>query len=422
MYQVNNPNNRSWVEVADESDFSIQNLPFGVFEYEKYPARLCSAIGNFIIDLHEVKKAGYFDSVKELPNNIFLDDNLNNFIGLGKNITNQVRTELSKLLNVTNYPNGVEKSHLFLVPQSSVTMLLPIKIGDYTDFYSSREHATNVGTMFRDPANALLPNWLHIPVGYHGRASSVVVSETPITRPNGQMKIASSENPVFGPTKQLDFELEMAFVVGKNTALGQAIPIEKTEEFIFGVTLLNDWSARDIQAWEYVPLGPFLGKNFATTISPWIVTLEALEPFKVENPTQEPTPLPYLQTSNIGSYDIQLTVDIQTVSMEKSQTICRSNFKTMYWTMQQQLAHHTVNGCNVRVGDLCGSGTISGKTPDSYGSMLELAWKGTKPILLNDGSQRSFLQDGDTITLNGYAEKNGIRVGFGTVNGKIISK
>ncbi len=422
MYQVNSPNNRSWVEVADDSDFSIQNLPFGVFEYEKYPARLCSAIGNFIIDLHEVKKAGYFDSVKELPDNIFLDDNLNSFIGLGKKTTNQVRTELSKLLNVTNHPNGVEKSHLFLVPQSSIKMLLPIKIGDYTDFYSSREHATNVGTMFRDPANALLPNWLHIPVGYHGRASSVVVSETPIIRPNGQMKIATSENPIFGPTKQLDFELEMAFVVGKNTALGQAIPIEKTEEFIFGVTLLNDWSARDIQAWEYVPLGPFLGKNFATTISPWIVTLEALEPFKVENPTQEPTPLPYLQTSKQGSYDIQLTVDIQTVSMEKPQIICRSNFKTMYWTMQQQLAHHTVNGCNVRVGDLCGSGTISGKTPDSYGSMLELAWKGTKPILLDDGSQRAFLQDGDKVTLNGWAKKNGIRVGFGTANGKIISK
>ncbi|HMR44911.1 MAG TPA: fumarylacetoacetase, partial [Saprospiraceae bacterium] len=306
-----------------------------------------------------------------------------------------------------------------LYPMAQVNMLMPVNVGDYTDFYSSIEHATNVGIMFRGKENALMPNWKHLPVGYHGRASSIVVSGTPIHRPCGQTMPDGAESPVYGPSRQMDFELEMGFIVGKNSDLSTQISTQKAEDYIFGMVLFNDWSARDIQKWEYVPLGPFLGKNFGSTVSPWVVTLEALEPFRVQGPEQEPEVLPYLQFSGKKNYDINLEVSIQPES-GAAQTISRSNFKYMYWNMCQQLAHHTVNGCNVRVGDLYASGTISGPTEDSYGSMLEIAWKGTKPVKMPDGSERKFLLDGDTVIMKGWAEKKGIRIGFGAAVGKIL--
>ena len=307
---------------------------------------------------------------------------------------------------------------------SEVEMLLPVKIGDYTDFYSSMEHAKNVGTMFRDPANALLPNWKHLPVGYHGRASSIVVSGTNFHRPKGQIKPVDSETPIFSPTRSLDFELEMAFIIGKETKLGESISTKDAEDYIFGMVLFNDWSARDIQQWEYIPLGPFLGKNFCSSISPWIVTMDALEPFRVAGPKQEPEVLPYLQFEGKKNYDINLEVCIQPEPLNlnpETTVVSKSNFKYMYWNMCQQLAHHTVNGCNIRVGDLMASGTISGSTPDSYGSMLELTWKGTKPIKLSDGSERKFINDNDTVIMRGYCEKENLKIGFGEMKGKILS-
>jgi fumarylacetoacetase len=302
---------------------------------------------------------------------------------------------------------------------NEIEMQLPVHIGDYTDFYSSKEHATNVGKMFRDPENALLPNWLHIPVGYHGRSSTIIPSGTPIRRPNGQTMPKGAEKPVFGPSKLLDFELEMAFITTDANAIGEPIAISEAENYIFGLVLFNDWSARDLQKWEYVPLGPFLGKNFASSISPWIVTLDALEPFRVPSPKQDPEPLPYLMQEGDHSFDIHLEVDI-TPQNEPATTITRSNFKYMYWTMAQQLAHHTVNGCKVNSGDMMGSGTISGPTPDSYGSMLELSWQGTKPVQLANSITRKFIENNDTVTLRGFCEKDGVRVGFGEIVTKIL--
>ena len=335
------------------------------------------------------------------------------FIRLGKKITVAVRKKIQEYFQQF----GLDSIPAYDI--RTVMMSLPVQIGDYTDFYSSREHATNVGIMFRDPANALLPKWLHLPVGYHGRSSSIPGSGTTVKRPKCQTLPPEAEKPVFGPSKQIDFELEMAFIIGKENQLGEPISIENAEDYIFGLTLFNDWSARDIQKWEYVPLGPFLSKNFASTMSPWIVTLEALEPFRVAGPVQEPEVLPYLQTKSSNNYDINLDVIITTPE-EKENTVSHSNFKYMYWSMVQQLAHHTVNGCNMRVGDVLASGTISGPSPDSYGSMLEIAWKGTKPVQMSDGSTRTFIQDGDTVTLKGYAEKDGIRVGFGECAARLI--
>lgn len=419
MIKANNPNLKSWVDVPSDSDFPIQNLPFGVFKTSELQPRLCTAIGNYIADLQVLAEHGFFDDL-QIDLEVFSQPLLNDFIALGKQKTSAVRNRLSEILDQDlDEWDASELSEFFLRPQKEVQLLLPVKVGDYTDFYSSKEHATNVGKMFRDPENALLPNWLHLPVGYHGRASSIIVSGTPVKRPSGQQIPADTQQPVFGPSKLLDFELEMAFVVGQSTQLGETIDVNKAEDYIFGLTLFNDWSARDIQKWEYVPLGPFLGKSFASTISPWIVTLEALEPFRVPGPIQEPAVLPYLQSKGDKNYDIQLEVLIQPKGSE-STTVCRSNFKYMYWNMCQQLAHHAVNGCNFNVGDMCGSGTISGPTPDSYGSMLELSWRGTNPLTLKDGSERKFLLDGDTVIMKGYAEKNGIRIGFGEASGMIL--
>ncbi len=406
-----------WIAYDEQCDFSIYNIPFGIFSTKSKSPRVGIAIGDKVLDLAGVAKQGFFDSIKKLDKKTFSQATLNNFIALGKPTTKKVRTTIQKLLSsksskLQDFPKLFHK-------MSSVKMHLPVHVGDYTDFYSSIEHATNVGMMFRDPENALLPNWRHIPVGYHGRASSIIVSGESIRRPKGQIMPKGASRPKYAPCRLLDFELEMAFIIGKENQLGNPIPIEKTEDHIFGMVLFNDWSARDIQKWEYVPLGPFLGKNFASSASPWVVTLEALEYFRVKGPIQKPAVQSYLKCKGENNYDVNLEVYIAGEKQEDSM-VSQSNFKYMYWNMQQQLAHHTVNGCNVRVGDMLASGTISGKDESSYGSMLEISWAGSKEVTLKDGSTRKFLKDNDTVTMKGYAEKDGVRVGFGEVRSKVL--
>ncbi len=418
MIKANNPALKSWVEVSADSDFPIQNLPFGVFTTKTNTRpRVCTRIGDFIVDLVVLDHLSMLDDC-EISHSVFDNQYINDLMSLGKEKTRALRNCLSDILEEGN-TEAEKNSWHFLHHADKVEMLLPIRVGDYTDFYSSIEHATNVGTIFRDPDNALLPNWKHLPVGYHGRASSIVVSGTEITRPKGQTKPKDDEPPVYGPSRLLDFELEMGFVIGKENGLGNAVSTGEAEDYIFGLILFNDWSARDIQKWEYIPLGPFLAKNFASTVSPWVITLDALEPFRVQGPEQEPKVLPYLQYEGMKNYDVNLQVAIQ--PEEKQETVvCDSNFKYMYWNMTQQLAHHTVNGCNMRVGDLLASGTISGPTPDSYGSMLEISWRGSKPVKMNDGSERKFINDGDTVIMRGWCEKDGVRIGFGEANGKVL--
>jgi fumarylacetoacetase len=418
--QPNNPAITSWLPVPENSDFPIQNIPFGVFLTRDDIITIGTRIGDHAIDLGALHQLGYFEGIP-LTDDIFLQDTLNDFISDGKKTWRLVRSRISELFKIENTTLQKNKEHqnIVLFTMNEIEMQLPVHIGDYTDFYSSKEHATNVGKMFRDPENALLPNWLHIPVGYHGRSSTIIPSGTPIRRPNGQTMPKGAEKPVFGPSKLLDFELEMAFITTDANAIGEPIAISEAENYIFGLVLFNDWSARDLQKWEYVPLGPFLGKNFASSISPWIVTLDALEPFRVPSPKQDPEPLPYLMQEGDHSFDIHLEVDI-TPQNEPATTITRSNFKYMYWTMAQQLAHHTVNGCKVNSGDMMGSGTISGPTPDSYGSMLELSWQGTKPVQLANSITRKFIENNDTVTLRGFCEKDGVRVGFGEIVTKIL--
>ena len=401
------------INIPSDSDFSIHNIPFGVFSVNGDTARVGVAIGEHILDLVAVAELGVFDFDKE----VLSQNTLNDFIGLGKTVTSKVRTDIQQWLQDENSPIA-NRENLF-IRQEDAQMHLPVRIGDYTDFYSSIEHATNVGKMFRDPENALLPNWKHIPVGYHGRASSIIVSGQDVYRPTGQTIAKGESQPRFGASKRLDFELETAFIIGKDTEVGDRISTEDAKEYIFGMVLFNDWSARDIQKWEYVPLGPFLGKSFASSISPWIVTMEALAPFRVAGPTQEPAVLPYLEYDGNANYDIALEVSLTPENGDEA-VICRSNFKYMYWNISQQLAHHTVNGCNVKIGDMMGSGTISGKDENSYGSMLEISWSGTKPITLPSGETRTFIEDHDTITMRGHAQKEGMRVGFGKVAAKIL--
>jgi fumarylacetoacetase len=380
------------------------------------------AIGDFVLDLSVLEIQGLLDSPALRGRQVFSRQTLNAFLALGRPAWQEARSLLSRLLR-DSQPTLRDNAALrdkALVPMAEATLLLPVEIPDYTDFYSSREHATNVGTMFRGPENALMPNWLHLPVAYHGRASSVVVSGTDLCRPRGQAKPPDAAGAVFGPSRSLDFELEMGFLIGPGNELGRPIPIEQTQEHIFGMVLVNDWSARDIQAWEYQPLGPFLGKNFGTSISPWVVTLDALEPFRTAGPVQDPAPLPYLRVPGDWAYDIHLEVSLQGEKMARPHHICTSNLRYMYWNICQQLAHHTVNGCNLRTGDLLASGTISGKAPDSYGSLLELSWKGTKPLAFANGETRTFLQDGDRVTMTGWCQGDGYRLGFGEVTGKIL--
>lgn len=410
----------TWVEVPKNSDFTIYNLPFGVFKNKRLSPRIGIAIGDKIVDLSVLDQEGFFSDMF-LPEGIFLNEALNELISLGKTQTKKIRERVQELLLADNEKL---RDHSIrgkvMVNRKEAEMLLPVKIGDYTDFYSSKEHATNVGKMFRDPENALLPNWTHLPVGYHGRASSIIPSGVPIIRPKGQFKDPDMDVPGFGPSRRLDFELELAFITGKPTKLGDSIGTEEAEDYIFGFVLFNDWSARDIQAWEYVPLGPFLGKSFASSISPWVVTLEALEHFRTVGPKQEPEVLPYLQCTSNHSFDLQLEAYIQPENVKQATKVCTSNFKYMYWNVAQQLAHHTVNGCNINVGDMMASGTISGPTEDSFGSMLELSWKGTKPVKLDSGEERKFIEDGDTVIMKGFAEKDGVRVGFGEVRASVL--
>ncbi|TDV34786.1 fumarylacetoacetate hydrolase [Paraburkholderia caballeronis] len=419
------PSRRSWIDSANDphGDFPIQNLPFGVFSDARDAAtRVGVAIGDFVVDLSALAGAGLLTLPAGAPADVFAQPALNGFIALGRAAWRSVRVQLSALLarDTATLRDDAALRERALVPLADATLHLPVEIPGYTDFYSSKEHATNVGSMFRDPKNALLPNWSEMPIGYNGRASSVVVSGTPVRRPNGQLKLPDHERPVFGACRKLDIELETGFVIGRGNALGEPVACAHAEDHIFGMVLLNDWSARDIQQWEYVPLGPFNAKTFATSISPWIVTLDALEPFRVAQPAQEPQPLAYLRHDGDHAFDIALEVRLRAEGANEATTIARTNFRHMYWTMAQQLAHHTVSGCNTRVGDLMGSGTISGPTEDSFGSLLELTWNGKKPLELNGGGARSFIEDGDELTLAGWCQGDGYRVGFGTCVGKIL--
>ena len=409
---------KSWLDIPSNSDFSIHNLPFGIFSTKKKTKRVGMAIGNYVIDLFVCNSLDLFKELK-IQNSVFENNFLNNFIELGKDLTSQVRETIQ--FELTNVGSKLKNNTDCIISMDSVEMHLPVKVGDYTDFYSSIEHASNIGSMFRDPSNPLLPNWKHIPVGYHGRASSIIVSGTNIQRPKGQILPVNSETPIFSSSKRIDFELEMGYIIGKNTELGSSVSTSDAEDYIFGKVLFNDWSARDIQKWEYVPLGPFLGKSFASSISPWVVTLQALTPFKVKGPIQDPEVLDYLKFDGMKNYDINLSVSITPENSNIESVVCKSNFKFMYWNMIQQVAHHTVNGCNLNVGDMMASGTISGHNKDSYGSMLELSWGGRNPIELIDGSKRTFINDLDTITMRGYCEKNDIRVGFGEVKSKLLA-
>ncbi|MBN8641452.1 MAG: fumarylacetoacetase [Flavobacteriales bacterium] len=417
---ANDPSRKSWIEVPEDSDFPIQNIPFGVFLTKEDVVTIGTRIGDSAIDMGALQQLGYFEGI-ELTDDMFMQDTLNDFISDGKKTWRLVRNRLALLFDANNpeLRDNQEHRNVVIFNIKDIEMLLPVQIGDYTDFYSSKEHATNVGKMFRDPENALLPNWLHIPVGYHGRSSTIVPSGIPVHRPMGQILPNGESSPVFGPSSLVDFELETAFITTDANIMGENIPVGEAEDYIFGMVLLNDWSARDIQKWEYVPLGPFLAKNFASSISPWIVTMDALEPFRTKGPKQDPTPLPYLQQKGKHAFDINLEVYIQPEKAEPT-LVSKSNFKYMYWSMAQQLAHHTSNGCRVNSGDMMGSGTISGPTPDSFGSMLELTWSGKNPIKMSDGSERKFINNNDTVTFKGYCENSSVRIGFGEVSSKLL--
>lgn len=425
MDKTTDPKLKSFIDVHPESDFPIQNIPFGVFRPSKKDApRVCTAIGDYVLDLSVLQKEGFFNQEVFKDKPVFSSASLNAFMALGKEARVTARQVISRLLSadVSDLRDNSALRKDCLHPMNEVILDLPVEIGDYTDFYSSREHATNVGTMFRGKDNALQPNWLHLPVGYHGRSSSVVVSGTDLHRPKGQTKADDADSPSFTPCRLMDFELEMGFFLGTGNPLGKRITMQGADEHIWGLALVNDWSARDIQKWEYVPLGPFGAKNFGTSISPWIITPEALEPFRTKGPEQkDPAPLAYLQSKeNRDTYDIELEVAIKGENMDEPFTVCRSNFKYLYWSMKQQLVHHSVTGCNMRTGDLLASGTISGPTPDSYGSMLELSWRGSNPIKFPNGEERKFLKDGDEVIMRGWSQGDGYRIGFGECTGKVL--
>lgn len=420
LITANNPNRKSWIPVKSNSDFPIQNIPFGIFITKDDIVTVGSRIGDYAIDLGALHQLGYFEGI-DLTDDIFLQDTLNDFISDGRKTWRKVRNRIAELFDINNLKLQHNENHRekVLFHMKDVEMQLPVDIGDYTDFYSSKDHATNVETLLKSVDKSRSSNWLHMPIAYHGRSSSIVVSGTPIRRPKGQTVIENDSSPIFGPSTMLDFELEIAFITTDANKMGESISVKDAEENIFGLVLLNDWTARDIQKWEFEPLGPFLSKNFASTISPWIVSLDALEPFRVESQLQDPKPLHYLHQEGKKTIDINLQVSLKPDKGLET-IISNSNFKYQYWTMSQQLAHHTVNGCNIRSGDLFGSGTISGNTPDSYGSMIELTWAGTKPIILNDGAKRKFINDFDTIIMKAYCKNDQVRIGFGECKGKIF--
>jgi fumarylacetoacetase len=419
MPHPNDPTLRSFIPVSATSDFPIQNLPYGVFSAKDGLApRVGAAIGDFVLDLWELEQDSRLD-VGALG--VFSSASLNPFMALGPKIWSRTRARISELLR-HDHPELRDNDELrqrALVPMADVKLHLPIAVSGYTDFYSSKEHATNVGVMFRGKDNALQPNWLHMPIGYNGRASTVVVSGSPVRRPCGQLKPPTADLPSFGPCKRLDFELEMGVVVGQPSAIGERLTEQQAEEMIFGFVILNDWSARDIQQWEYVPLGPFQAKAFATSISPWVVTREALEPFRLYGPKQEPEPLGYLRQANPNNYDMQLGVALRAGAANAAAEISSTNFKYMYWSSVQQLVHHASSGCAMNVGDLLGSGTISGPEKNQRGSLLEISWNGTEPVELPGGVKRTFLEDGDSLVMRGWCQGDGYRVGFGEVEGTI---
>ena len=418
---ANDTKRKSWLSVPENSDFPIQNIPFGVFLTKENIVTVGTRIGDYAIDLGALQQMNYFSGI-ELTDDMFMQDTLNDFISDGKKTWRLVRNRIGDIFDENNPKLRDNDKHkdIVIFNISDVEMQLPVLIGDYTDFYSSKEHATNVGKMVRDPENALLPNWLHIPVGYHGRSSTIIPSGIPVHRPIGQTLPHGENSPVVGPSRCVDFELETAFITTDANIMGEMIPINEAEDYIFGMVLLNDWSTRDIQKWEYMPLGPFLSKSFATSISPWIVTMDALEPFRTASPKQNPSPLPYLQQKGKHSFDIQLEVAIQPEEVETPTVVSKSNFKHLYWTMNQQLTHHTSNGCRVNSGDMMGSGTISGPTKESYGSMLEITWGGKEPIKLNDSTERKFINDNDTVIMKGFCKNSQVRIGFGDVTSKLL--
>src|SRR5437588_11400489 len=414
---------RSFIEVPADSHFPIQNLPFGVFQPKQGKPRVGVAIGDLIVDLSVLEKLDHFRSQEFQDQKVFLEDSLNRFLALGRPAWQKTRKILQHLLS-TETPTLRDDTRLrkkVFHAQKDVVLKLPVRIGNYTDFYSSYHHAHNVGTMLRGPENALMPNWKWLPVAYHGRASSLVVSGTDVRRPKGQIKPPDAAIPIFSPTKSMDYELEMAFLIGPGNSLGEPVPIDQAGEHVFGFVLMNDWSARDIQGWEYQPLGPFLAKNFCTSISPWVVTMEALEPFRKPLLKQDPEPLPYLRAKNDFTFDIQLEARLQTAKLKLPHPITRTNFQNLYWSVSQQLAHHTVGGCNLQPGDLLASGTISGATEESRGCMLELTWRGANPLKLPNGETRKWLEDGDTLSITGWCQGDGYRIGFGDVNGRVLS-
>ncbi|PYL09699.1 MAG: fumarylacetoacetase [Verrucomicrobia bacterium] len=412
---------RSFVEVPPDSHFPLENLPFGVFQPKQGRPRVGVAIGDLVVDLSVLEELGHFHSPEFQDQRVFSEESLNSFLSLGRPAWRKTREILQHLLSADTpmLRDDARLRERVLHAQKDVVMRLPARIGNYTDFYSSYHHAHNVGTMLRGAENALMPNWKWLPVAYHGRASSVVMSGTDVRRPYGQTKSPDAVVPTFGPTKSLDYELEMAFLVGPSNSLGEPVPIDRAVDHIFGLVLMNDWSARDIQAWEYQPLGPFLAKNFCTSISPWVVTLEALEPFRKPLPPQDPEPLTYLRWENDFTFDIQLEAHLQTSAMNAPHVITRTNFQNLYWSIAQQLAHHTANGCNLEPGDLLASGTISGATEESRGCMLELTWRGANPLKLSNGETRKWLEDGDILNITGYCQGDGYRIGFGEVSGQL---
>jgi fumarylacetoacetase len=416
----NDPSLRSFIPVDPASDFPIQNLPYGVFSKDGLAPRVGVAIGDYVLDLWELAQDCRIDGVEP---GVFAASSLNAFMALGPKVWSRTRARLSELLRDDHGELRDNESlrKRALVPMANAKLHMPIAVAGYTDFYSSKEHATNVGVMFRGKDNALQPNWLHMPIGYNGRASTVVVSGTRVKRPRGQLKPPTAEVPTFGPCKRLDFELEMGVVVGQSSVMGEMLTEAQAEAMIFGFVILNDWSARDIQQWEYVPLGPFQAKAFATSISPWIVTREALEPFRVRGPAQEPEPLAYLRQTGANNYDMELDIALRAGTMNAAQTICRTNFKYMYWSSVQQLVHHASSGCAMNVGDLLGSGTISGPEKHQRGSLLEISWNGTEPVELAGGVKLTFLEDGDSLVMRGWCQGDGFRVGFGEVEGTIVA-
>ena len=413
---------KSFIEVAPDSHFPIQNLPFGIFKPAQDGARVGVAMGEFVLDLSVLEELGHFRMPEFQDRRVFSEGALNGFLALGRPAWSKAREVIQHLLaaDTTILRDDEALRGRVFHAQKDVTMQLPARIGDYTDFYSSYHHAHNVGTMLRGPENALMPNWKWLPVAYHGRASSIVASGADVRRPHGQIKPPDAPAPIFGPSRSFDYELETAFLIGPGNALGEPVPIDRATDHIFGLVLINDWSARDVQAWEYQPLGPFLAKNFCTSISPWVVTLEALESFRKPLPPQDPEPLPYLRAASDFTYDIQLEACLQTASMEAPHVITRTNFQNLYWSIAQQLAHHTVNGCNLQPGDLLASGTISGPTDESRGCMLELTWRGANPLALPNGETRKWLEDGDSLTITGWAQGDGYRIGFGEVSGRVV--